>query len=360
VTASGQYAGGLVGVTYQTTITNSYAAGSVTATNGNAGGILGGINGTGYVTIQNSFAAGVAAGGSNKGGLIGSVTGSGNSFTNNWWYNGTNTVGIGTGELDGVTKAASATAFFNPCHAVYSGWDFDVDGVSAGHNGTWIMAGLPHLQMEWSTAITNAAQLQMMALDLDASYTLANDINAADTVNWNAGLGFEPVGNSSTKFTGNFNGNSKTVTNLSIERNTNYLGLFGYTDGAELSNLGLLSVTVKGSDGSTCIGGLVGANSQSTINNSYSTGTVSGGGNSEAIGGLVGANSSSAINNAYFTGSVLAGSGSNYIGGLVGMNDNSSTITNSYSTGTVSGDASSQSIGGLVGYNNGWFFRIKC
>ena len=42
--------------------------------------------------------------------------------------------------------------------------------------------------------ITNATQLQEMQDDLDAHYVLANDIDCSDTVNWNSGAGFEPIG----------------------------------------------------------------------------------------------------------------------------------------------------------------------
>ncbi len=75
------------------------------------------------------------------------------------------------------------------------------------------------------------------------------------------------------------------------------------------------------------VGGLVGNNNSSTINNSYATVSFTGS-NNYSIGGLVGRNeNSSTITNSYASGSVT-GSG-DYIGGLVGQN-NSSTINNSF------------------------------
>ena len=51
--------------------------------------------------------------------------------------------------------------------------------------------------------ITNATQLQEMQDDLSAHYVLMNDIDCSDTVNWNSGAGFEPVGHGSVFHSGN-------------------------------------------------------------------------------------------------------------------------------------------------------------
>ena len=79
------------------------------------------------------------------------------------------------------------------------------------------------------------------------------------------------------------------------------------------------------------------------------------------VGGFVGYNPSSSIDNSYATGSV---SGSSDVGGLVGDNVNSSSIANSYATGSVSG---SSNVGGLIGYdygtntltNNWWYNSLS-
>ncbi|MDP8233002.1 MAG: GLUG motif-containing protein [Candidatus Zophobacter franzmannii] len=119
-------------------------------------------------------------------------------------------------------------------------------------------------------------------------------------------------------------------------------GLFGYTDGAAISNLGVTDVEISGN---WSVGGLVGFNNNdSSITNCYSTGSVMG---NSGIGGLVGSNEQSSISNSYSTGSVT-GSG-DYVGGLVGLNENESSISNSYSIGSVIGDSD---VGGLLGSNN--------
>ena len=193
---------------------------------------------------------------------------------------------------------------------------------------------------------------------------------------YNSGDGFSPIGNNSTKFTGSYDGNGFAIDGLFISRRwTYFVGLFGYTKGATIKNLGVTDVVIIGYDKtgglagylssnstvSNCystgdvagfgyiqVGGLVGENESSTISNSYSSAIVTGW--SHCMGGLVGGNLSNAvISNCYSTGSVT---GNNSVGGLVGINTSSSVILNSYSTGAVSGhNRYNNSVGGLVGDN---------
>ncbi|MGQ1948828.1 GLUG motif-containing protein, partial [Geofilum sp. OHC36d9] len=196
--------------------------------------------------------------------------------------------------------------------------------------------------------ITSLDELRMLSETSalwDKSYYFEQtaDIDASDTRNWNDGAGFSPIGNSTTPFTGNYNGQGYTIDGLTINRSSSdYVGLFGYASGASIDSLGLTNVYIQGY---FYVGGLVGSNSStSQVNNSYSTGSVSG---SSYAGGLIGYNSSSSqVNNCYSASSV---SGYNYVGGLVGYNDSHSSVNNSYSTGSVSGD---DRVGGLVGQNS--------
>jgi len=187
--------------------------------------------------------------------------------------------------------------------------------------------------------IANVEQLQNMNLYLDAHYILVDDIDASDTVNWNSGAGFEPVGTSSNRFTGTFNGDGYKITGLYVNRpSTSPVGLFGIISG-NIINVGLEDVDIAG-HGS--VGGLAGDATFSSISNSYATGCVSG---SSIVGGLVGC-SNGPISNSYATGLV---SGSLDVGGLVGYSQGAS-ISNSYATGSVSGTSD---IGGLVGLCEG-------
>jgi hypothetical protein len=190
--------------------------------------------------------------------------------------------------------------------------------------------------------IRTAIDLQAMQEDLSANYTVVNDIDASGTVNWNNGQGFDPVGTygfeQATEFTGSFDGQNHTISNLSINR-LDYVGLFGAIDaGVEVKNVGVINVNINGEK---YVGGLVGRN-YGTVSNSYSTGNVTG--ESYTVGGLVGDNEGN-ISNSYSTGNVT---GNRNVGGLVGTNDGN--ISNSYSTGNVSGE---DIVGGVVGENGG-------
>ena len=163
------------------------------------------------------------------------------------------------------------------------------------------------------STLDNLKNLSASPLLWDKYFKQTADIDASATSGWDSGKGFSPIGNSTTKFTGNYNGGGHTITGLFINRgSTNYIGLFGYTSGAVIDSVGVVNENITGQDE---VGGLVGINYSSTISNSYSTGSVSGSG---YVGGLVGySSSSSTISNSYSTASA---SGVYYVGGLVGNN----------------------------------------
>lgn len=240
------------------------------------------------------------------------------------------------------------------------------NGLFAGGTGTELD---PYL-------IEDAFDLDAVRNDLTAHYKLIKNIDL-NISPFNQGEGWVPIGDNSTdsnasRFRGTFDGNNYVIKNLYINRlYIRYQGLFGYTVGSTIKNIGVKDVNITGSTdtgglvgysynssviensystGSVTgrvsgIGGLVGINYRSSVINSYSTVSVTGGGN--GTGGLVGSNqSSSVIKNSYSTGNVT---GAGYTGGLVGQNQSSSVIENSYSTGSVTG---SFSTGGLVGQNS--------
>jgi len=184
------------------------------------------------------------------------------------------------------------------------------------------------------------------ATTLDYEYQMANNIDASETVSWNAGAGFAPIGNTyATRFTGSLDGQEYTIAGFTVNRaSTDYVGLFGYTEGFTIQNVGLVGGSVRGR---YSVGGLVGRNYRNTtVDNCYVTGNVFG---VSIVGGLVGQNEqNSAISNSYATGAV-SGSGTS-IGGLVGSNSTSATIINSYATGAVS--SAGYNTGGLVGGNS--------
>jgi Zn-dependent metalloprotease len=167
-----------------------------------------------------------------------------------------------------------------------------------------------------------------------------------------SGAALTPIGNSSTPFTGIFDGNGHTISNLTITASTqDYIGLFGYVgSGGQIRNLGVEDVNMTGN---ICVGGLVGYNDDGTLTGCYATGSVSGIDESSYVGGLVGYNANGTLTSCYATGSVSGGS---YSGGLVGENDGS--LTSCYATGSVTGTGQDSLVGGLVGYNGGT--RTSC
>jgi hypothetical protein len=161
--------------------------------------------------------------------------------------------------------------------------------------------------------------------------------------------GFNPVGTwdwrqANSDFTGSFDGQNHTISNLSINRlYDDDVGLFGAIGaGGEVKNVGVINVNMTGAD---YVGGLAGAN-YGTVSNSYSTGNVTG--ESTFIGGLIGENhgddDEGTVLNSYSTVNVT---GESNVGGLIGEN-HKGTVSNSYSTGNVTGESM---VGGLVGSN---------
>lgn len=210
------------------------------------------------------------------------------------------------------------------------------DGTPAAGNGTetdpYQIATLDNLL--WLSTTENV---------WDGNYFLqTQDIDAGDTYNWNEGSGFSPIGLSeSNPFNGIYNGDSHFIDGLYINRNdSNYIGLFGYTQEATIEALGVININVTGN---LKVGGLVGENHESTISASYTTGSVTG---VHKVGGLVGWNYlNSSISDSY---TIVSVTGGNLAGGLVGHNRENSSISRSYAAGNVSGN---YDIGGLVGLN---------
>ncbi|SVC66287.1 uncharacterized protein METZ01_LOCUS319141, partial [marine metagenome] len=61
-----------------------------------------------------------------------------------------------------------------------------------------------------------------------AHYIQTSDIDASSSSNWDSNAGFTPIGNSSTRFTGSYDGDGHIIDSLFINRSTNSrIGLFG-------------------------------------------------------------------------------------------------------------------------------------
>ncbi|MFC1754167.1 GLUG motif-containing protein, partial [Thermoproteota archaeon] len=162
--------------------------------------------------------------------------------------------------------------------------------------------------------VTNCSDLNETRDNLTAYYVLMNDIDCSATSGWNSGAGFDPIGNGTTVFAGNFSGDNYTITGLYINRGAETdVGLFGRINDSVVKDVGLIDVNVTGM---MYVGGLIGhARGGSIIDHSYADGTVTG---TTFVGGLVGnLYRSYIVDNSYAAGTVSSSAG--FVGGLVGM-----------------------------------------
>ncbi|AYM75696.1 filamentous hemagglutinin N-terminal domain-containing protein [Janthinobacterium agaricidamnosum] len=348
VTSTGGYVGGLVGL-LRGTLSNSYATGDVQTT-GLAGGVVGyNVGGT----ITNVYTTGkVTGGGASVGAIVGEHNG---GSVNRAYFDSTINSGLnGIGRsFNGATSNAQGLSTAQMLvSSNYVGFNFTATGGATGNNWVAVSADgtlngaagtRPMLASEWSNTINSAHQLQLMAMNKTATYTLGSSFSAATTAAngqdiWGT-TGFIPVGTAGSAFTGSLDGTGHIISSLTIAKaGVNNVGLFGAIgSGGVVANVGLSGGSVAGG---TNVGALAGSNA-GTISGSFATSGVT---STSTGGGLVGSNTGT-VADSYASGAV---GGTSIVGGLVGSNGGS--IANSYANGSVSG---SSSVGGLVGASTG-------
>ena len=141
------------------------------------------------------------------------------SFT---WFDGDNNSGIRalTGEDYGDWP--------NLCCAFFD--EYELGNSEALPNITFEVASGTGL--EGKTLIYDLAGLQAMNDDLSADYVLMTDIDASDTVNWNGGRGFIPIGEPGDEYKGTLDGRNHTISNLYQDTTTygeytSFIGVLG-------------------------------------------------------------------------------------------------------------------------------------
>ena len=154
-------------------------------------------------------------------------------------------------------------------------------------------------------------------------------------------VSWEPIGNTTNRYMGTFDGNNKTITNLYINANQEYSGLFGYTFISTIKNLTFVNANVTNTNSFTGI--LVGYGYGGTYQNIMTSTSceVNGG---DVTGGIAG----KLAGNAYNCVNYATVQGKEQVGGLFSSYDSSTSITACANYGKVT--ASSQWVGGLVGY----------
>jgi hypothetical protein len=218
--------------------------------------------------------------------------------------------------------------------------------------------------------------------------------------------GWTPIGTAAQPFTGVFDGGGYTVTLAGTPSALNDpdIGLFAYTDGAEIRDVtvavscsftttlsdkqniggvvgrakdtafenvavtGTLTISATGTSGDFAAGGLAGQLSgMSSVSGCYSMVNITVPSSSRdviRVGGLVGdGTEATEIKKSFATGKVEASTSGSYVwaGGLVGITSLNASIENCYATGDVTGTAKANAYaGGLVGEFDGIPCHTTC
>jgi hypothetical protein len=199
----------------------------------------------------------------------------------------------------------------------------------------------------WITAPDSIVPVPDQAARWSSHYIQIADIDASSTQNWfpdgtGGYFGWLPI----VQFSGNYDGDGKTISNLYMNRpiyGASGFGLFGITTQASvLSNIVMIDIDITCNGGQQSqIGGLVGF-CFGTVDNCSVSGNIAG---TDRTGGLVGELYYNGIISGSYSEGTVSGSS---IGGLVGLNRG--TILDSYSSSDLYGGGQ---CGGLVQYNEG-------
>ena len=201
--------------------------------------------------------------------------------------------------------------------------------------------------------ISTAEQLAALAQQVNDGdpcdgvyYELTGNIDLSAYSSWT------PIGNDTTRFQGNFDGNDYQISNMKITGTGTYRGLFGYLHEATVSDLSLVNVQISLTSGQA-IGGITGGAWASTVTDCSVSGTFSVPVTQRIdlmMGGIVGiVNGNSTISNCSNAANINGGTG-DHVGGVAGyayasMNstiqilgcDNSGQVTGGEHTGDIAG-----------------------
>lgn len=179
-------------------------------------------------------------------------------------------------------------------------WDGSVASGFAGGNGT---AASPY-------RIASASQLAYLAQlannsrsdTRDKYFRLETDIDLNH-------LSWTPIGNDDNSFGGSFLGNGHVISNLYINTEAEYQGLFGKSFDGSVERLTLTDVNVHGGEATGALAGYLYGN----VTKCSVSGVVTG---SEKVGGIVGQHSGKTISECSNSAKVSASG--NYVGGITG------------------------------------------
>lgn len=168
-------------------------------------------------------------------------------------------------------------------------------------------------------------------------------------------LTFKPIGSANVPFKGSFDGNGYSLRGLCLEEKNGLCALFGYTDGAQISNLVIFDSYASGSSKTALL--CAEASGGTVIDGVNVSGTVAetGEGLNSYTGGICASNGKSAsiINSVSYANVSGSRAFSSYAGGIAGINFGS--IDDSAFGGKVKGKSAyfSSCTGGIAGGNHG-------
>ena len=236
-------------------------------------------------------------------------------------------------------------------------WDLNGDGDVASTDAANYLLAFPSRDTNAATRMgcpSGTCTGYELRADLDFDTDDDGDVDSSDSPsfpNWT------PIGTTAA-YTATFSGNNYTISNLTINdtvassaNKLSRVGLFGRSNGAAMSGVGLVDVNITASvSASGNIGSLVGAQTTGSIRSCYATGSIrhTGTGTFNNVGGLAGQSSSAVISASWADVNVSSAGPSAYVGGLMGR-ASSATITATYAKGAASVSGNGSYVGGLIG-----------
>lgn len=190
--------------------------------------------------------------------------------------------------------------------------------------------------------MTRIQQVQKIGDYLAGHYALGADIDAAETLDWNNGEGFEPIGVTRTSpFVGTFEGNDHEIRNLYINRpEQDSVGLFAHVGrNGQVENIHIVSGEIIGRERVGAIAGVMEGTLHTASNYASVQATES------AVGGLVGANAGLIR----ITDNYGPVDGPAIVGGIVGVNIGTINMSANGRSGEITALLMA---GGIAGTNN--------
>lgn len=179
--------------------------------------------------------------------------------------------------------------------------------------------------------------------NLNATLTANIDLNPGITFGESGAESGTPtawtsIGSESNPYAGTFDGAGHTISGIYINTTeAEYQGLFGYTKGATIQNLGIVNSYINAKD---FVGGIAGKiNENTVIAGCYNAGIIMSNKSSGSpyVGGLIGASVSSSIISCYNSGTVKAEASYANIGGVIGSSNSDIVTSNCFNMGTITG-----------------------